>query len=136
VLPVLERELGAGAVSALARSADLAREDADALDELAATLAAEAVTSREPPTRDAATVISAPVHLLANAPAAIRNRALRRIVAQNFGSPLDRRHVLAIATLLTAQRGRGPVFVPGVRVARTGDTIVFASQIGSPRAGR
>ena len=36
VLPVLVEELGAGAAAGLARSADLAREDADALDALAA----------------------------------------------------------------------------------------------------
>src|SRR5665811_560614 len=35
LLPVLETELGPGAVAALARSADLLREDADALDDLA-----------------------------------------------------------------------------------------------------
>jgi tRNA(Ile)-lysidine synthase TilS/MesJ len=35
LLPVLERELGPGVVSGLARSAELARDDADALDALA-----------------------------------------------------------------------------------------------------
>ncbi|MEN1976940.1 tRNA lysidine(34) synthetase TilS, partial [Cellulomonas olei] len=38
VMPVLERELGPGVAAALARSAELLREDADALDALAAAL--------------------------------------------------------------------------------------------------
>ncbi|WP_158374879.1 tRNA lysidine(34) synthetase TilS [Cellulosimicrobium cellulans] len=54
VLPVLERELGPGVAAALARSADLLREDADALDALAADLLARAEAAAAAPAAGAA----------------------------------------------------------------------------------
>ena len=159
VLPVLADELGAGAAAGLARSADLAREDADALDALAAELAERAlaeVPEVESPLADVA-VMHAGLHgaaapggrpaadrpaqdslimsaaVLAEAPAALRNRAVRLLAMRGFGAHLDRGHVLAVAALATGPRGRGPVFVPGIRVSRSGDRLIFDEQRGSPR---
>ncbi len=49
VLPLLENELGPGVAAALARTADLAREDADALDEIAEGLLRELVAPAATP---------------------------------------------------------------------------------------
>nr|WP_205693510.1 tRNA lysidine(34) synthetase TilS [Cellulomonas sp. IC4_254] len=126
VLPVLERELGPGVAAALARSADLLREDADALDDLAADLLAraEAAAAGAPadladpadPAGAGAVLLDAAV--LAAAPAALRHRALRS-AAVRAGAPagsVTRAHVAALAALVTAWRGQGPVHLPG-RVA-------------------
>lgn len=112
VLPVLERELGPGVAAALARSAELLREDADALDALAADLLARAEAAGGSP----GLLLDAAV--LAAAPAALRHRALRA-AAVRAGAPagaVTRAHVAAVAALVTDWRGQGPVHLPG-RVA-------------------
>lgn len=138
VLPVLERELGPGVAAALARSADLLREDADALDALAADLlaraeaaaadapdsaahgpagAAAAGPAGAPDGTPAPAVLLDPA-VLAAAPAALRHRALRA-AAVRAGAPagsVTRAHVVAVAALVTDWRGQGPVHLPG-RVA-------------------
>jgi tRNA(Ile)-lysidine synthase len=116
VLPVLERELGPGVAAALARSADLLREDADALDALAADLLARAEAAAGGGGDPAAVLLDAAV--LAAAPAALRHRALRA-AAVRAGAPagsVTRAHVAAVAALVTDWRGQGPVHLPG-RVA-------------------
>lgn len=153
VLPVLADELGAGAAAGLARSADLAREDADALDALAAELVERALAAcagTEAPFVDVAVLhgagegsaipgepaaerLAVSAAVLAEAPAALRNRAVRLLARRGFGAQLDRGHVLAVAALATGPRGRGPVFVPGIRVSRSGDRLIFDEQRGSPR---
>lgn len=119
VLPVLERELGPGVAAALARSADLLREDADALDALAADLLARAeaggarVDPPDPEDPGGAVLLDAAV--LADAPAALRHRALRA-AAVRAGAPagsVTRAHVAAVAALVTDWRGQGPVHLPG-----------------------
>jgi tRNA(Ile)-lysidine synthase len=139
VLPVLERELGPGAAEALARTADVLREDADALDALAAALLDDALLAGAAP-RSAvpdgaapdgvppgSTAVPVPdgVHLdlaaLADAPPALLHRVLR-LAAVRAGSPpgaLARTHLLAAAGLVTRWHGQGPVHLPGgVRVSR------------------
>ncbi|WP_217615788.1 ATP-binding protein, partial [Cellulomonas sp. GbtcB1] len=141
VLPVLERELGPGVAAALARSAELLREDADALDALAADLLerAEAAAGRVDPSERTRPGVSVPrdplaagdgaagdpglvldAAVLAAAPAALRHRALRA-AAVRAGAPagsVTRAHVAAVAALVTHWRGQGPVHLPG-RVAAT-----------------
>lgn len=135
VLPTLERELGARAVQALARTADLAREDADALDCLATQFvrtwlfAEPSGLCRIP--RDG-------VAELLELPAAIRQRVIRTIAQQEFGAQLTREHALRVTALITDWRGQGPAFVPGIRVerVRSGNdkgALTFSAQIGSPR---
>lgn len=113
VLPVLERELGPGVAAALARTADLLRADADALDALAADLLDRALLPAA-----AGPGVLLDVAVLAAAPAALRTRALRS-AAVRAGAPagaLGLAHVQAADALVTAWRGQGPVHLPG-RVA-------------------
>ncbi|WP_449278236.1 tRNA lysidine(34) synthetase TilS [Leucobacter sp. GX24907] len=126
ILPMLEAELGPGVARALARTADLTREDAEALDEMVDEMIEELVEPAE-------AGIAASVGALAANPAALRNRIIRRIAADEFGETLSREHTLAIAELVTAWRGQGPINVPGISVSRRGGLLVFSRQRGSPR---
>ena len=118
VLPMLEDVLGPGVAVALARSADQLREDADALDDLAAELIAVARAG-------GAAVAVGP---LAAARPALRHRALR-LAAIDAGCPpgaLKRSHVLAINALVTDWRGQGPVALPGrIGVLRACGSLTF-----------
>ena len=110
-LPALERALGPGTARALARSARAARDDADALDALAADLH---VFTDEPGGRSAAVA-----DLLAP-PAALRRRLLRA-AALAVGCPagsLTSAHVDAVDALLLDWHGQGAVHLPGGASAR------------------
>ncbi|MDN5762689.1 MAG: TilS substrate-binding domain-containing protein, partial [Microlunatus sp.] len=105
-LPTLERELGPGIAAALARTARLARDDADALDALAAdadpgtaTLDCRSMTALVP---------------------ALRRRVLTRWLRLEHGlDGLTSAHLFAVEELLTAWHGQAGVDVPGgVRVRR------------------
>lgn len=119
VLPVLEAELGPGVAAALARSADLLRQDADALDALAGAydggLDADA---------------------LAALPAATRTRVLRNAALAN-GAPagdLTAAHVADVDRLVTAWHGQGAVALPGgLAVRRERGTLAFLP--GTPHQG-
>jgi tRNA(Ile)-lysidine synthase len=109
VLPVLESALGPGVADALARTAGLARDDADALDQWSATTYA-ALVSDDP---------DLPVDDLVTLPAAVRRRVLR-LAAIEAGSPagaLGAVHLAALDALVTDWHGQGPVSLPGDRVA-------------------
>ena len=102
VLPVLERELGPGIAEALARTASLARRDADLLDELGgASGEAEPSTAR-----------------LAGLAPAVRSRELAAWLAGRGATDLAAHHVAAADRLVTAWRGQKGVDVPGGRVVR------------------
>jgi tRNA(Ile)-lysidine synthase len=109
VLPLLESELGPGVAEALARTAQLARDDADLLD----TLAAEADPGTD--------------HLecgrLAALPASIRRRVLRRWLARHGVPDLTLPHVEAVEELVIRWHGQGGVDLPGVAVIRVGDQL-------------
>ncbi|WP_053351813.1 tRNA lysidine(34) synthetase TilS [Leucobacter musarum] len=126
VLPHLERELGPGVAAALARSADLAREDAEAFDVIIAEQIEEIVEHAE-------AGIAVSVRALAANPAALRHRIIRTVAMAEFGSELSREHTLAIAALVTDWRGQGPIEVPGITVTRSGGRIVYTRRVGSPR---
>jgi tRNA(Ile)-lysidine synthase len=105
VLPILEQELGPGVAEALARSAALLRDDADALDALAIEVY-EVV-------RDSTGGMD--VESLIQHPRAVRTRVLRAWLLAN-GAPatdLTRSHVLAVDALATAWHGQGPLALPG-----------------------
>jgi len=104
VLPVLEAELGPGVAAALARTAELARADADLLDLLAAE-------------SDPGTDILE-CRLLAELPEALRRRVLRRWLARHGGSDVTLQHIQAIETLVTDWRGQRGVDVSGAVVTR------------------
>lgn len=110
VLPVLEAELGPGVAAALARTAEQLRQDADALDALAAELLARA----------SAPDGSLDAEVLAAAPSALRSRVLRAWLVGG-GSPagtLGREHVVRCEALLVDWHGQGPVHLPGHVVVR------------------
>jgi tRNA(Ile)-lysidine synthase len=113
VLPLMETQLGPGVTQALARSADLLRDDADALDALA---------------RFEITRVGDDVNLLGALPRAIRTRVIRQL-AISSGCPINdltRDHVLAIDALLTNWHGQGALNLPGaVSVERRHDRITF-----------
>ncbi|WP_354641834.1 tRNA lysidine(34) synthetase TilS [Kitasatospora camelliae] len=126
VLPVLEKHLGGGVVEALARTARLFRDDADALDQWAALAERDLRTGEG----------SLDVAKLAELPPAVRRRVLRR-AALRAGSPggdLFARHLEAIDLLVTGWRGQGPLHLPGgVEAVRRCGTLVFRRQ-GDHRA--
>ncbi|MFD8570682.1 tRNA lysidine(34) synthetase TilS [Streptomyces sp. NPDC057694] len=117
-LPALEKALGKGVVEALARTAQLSRDDADALDAWAAQ-AAESVC-------DAAGLLEcAKLYAL---PPAVRRRILRR-AAIEAGAPagaLFARHIEEVDRLITGWRGQGGINLPGKVVAqRQGGRLVI-----------
>ncbi|SDK72662.1 tRNA(Ile)-lysidine synthase [Nonomuraea maritima] len=126
VLPVLEAELGPGVADALARTARLAREDADALDIWAGSAYTDCALSD----------IAAPgkpvelsVAKLEKLPDAVRRRVLRR-AALAAGAPsgaLSATHVLAVDRLVTRWRGQKAVDLPGgLTAVRRYGTLILA----------
>lgn len=112
VLPVLERELGPGVAESLARTAALARADAEALEEWAA----RELTAARSDTTDASATLNC-AHL-ATLPTAALGRVLKGWLEASGGRDLTSAHVQAVAALVTAWRGQGPVAVPGGEVVR------------------
>jgi tRNA(Ile)-lysidine synthase len=120
VLPVLEQELGPGISEALARTAGLLRDDADALDALAAD------AWRAAGGEHGHLVVAALDRCLP----AVRRRALRR-AALAAGCPageLFAVHVDTLDALVTDWHGQRWVDLPGrVRARRVEGTLHFAS---------
>ena len=103
VLPALETALGPGVAAALARSARQLREDADALDALAA--------GPLPVELDCA-------ELGARLPA-VRARVLKRWAEHHAGRAVSAAHIDALRALVEDWSGQGPVALPGgARVER------------------
>lgn len=100
-LASLDSALGPGIDAALARTAELARDDADALD-LLAERALGATALRE-----------VAVDLVAAQPPAIRRRMWRLLAARAGARSLTSTHLAALDALVTAWRGQGPVDLPG-----------------------
>ncbi len=107
LVPVLERTLGPGAVEALARTAELARADADALDGWARS---HLDTAPEP----------LGVTALTGLPEAVRSRVLRQAVARAGGTALTAAHTTALLALAGGEpgSGAGPLALPGGVAAR------------------
>ncbi|GAA4511034.1 tRNA lysidine(34) synthetase TilS [Actinoallomurus oryzae] len=122
VLPALEKGLGPGITAALARTARMLRDDADALDAWAAEALAGAAED-EP-----GAVRALGVRALAGLPRAVRTRVLHR-TAIEAGSPpgtLAAVHVDAVDALVTAWHGQSYVDLPGrVRVRRRCEKLLF-----------
>ncbi|BFO14094.1 hypothetical protein SHKM778_04820 [Streptomyces sp. KM77-8] len=109
-LPALEKALGKGVVEALARTAQLSRDDADALDAWAGRA--------EAGVRDADGRLECAA--LRDLPPAVRRRVLRR-AAIEAGAPagsLFARHIEEVDRLITGWRGQGAINLPGRVVAR------------------
>ncbi|MEU1311880.1 tRNA lysidine(34) synthetase TilS [Streptomyces cinnamoneus] len=117
-LPVLEKALGKGVVEALARTAQLSRDDADALDSWAAAV--------ETSVRDDSGDLE--VAKLYALPPAVRRRVLRRaaIAAGSPAGSLFARHLEEVDRLITGWRGQGAINLPGrVAVRRQGGRLVL-----------
>lgn len=110
-MPALEAVLGPGVAEALARSAELLRADADALDAWAAAV---------PDPMD--------VTALRELPAAVRTRALRSaaIAAGVPAGALTASHVADIDALVVDWHGQGAVSLPGgLEALRSYDRLSF-----------
>jgi len=136
VVPALEDALGPGVVESLARSADQLRDDADALDALAADLLAAATVPRaaeEDDGDDAGLVLDA--EALAAAPAALRRRALRAAALAVGCAPgaTSARHVDALDALVVSWRGQGSVHLPGdARALRACGRLYLRAAVPGP----
>jgi tRNA(Ile)-lysidine synthase len=126
VLPLLEDVLGGGVAPALARTADLLREDLDALDALAGEHLARLAGPDGLPAADVAAL-----------PAALRRRVLRGWLRGAGVGDLQAVHLAAVDALLTGWRGQGPVALPGGAEALRASGRLVLRPAGSPggRAG-
>jgi tRNA(Ile)-lysidine synthase len=117
VLPVLEEELGPGVAASLARTADLLREDAEALDD-------EASRRLDDLRSDQGLEVTA----LGTLPAAVRHRVVRLVSleAGAIASELTRAHVLAVAAMALGAEGGKQIQLPGhVTAYRVRTTLRF-----------
>jgi len=105
LLPEVTRVLGPGAVDALARSASLLRDDADALD----TWAAEGLAA----VRGSDGSLDAT--LLRTYPTAVRTRILKRAAIESGARPgsLTASHVQQLDALVDRWHGQGEIALPG-----------------------
>ncbi|HQY99541.1 MAG TPA: tRNA lysidine(34) synthetase TilS [Propionicimonas sp.] len=118
VMAALEAELGPGIAEALARTADLARADADLLDELAA----RELTSNPGPDLDC--------RWLESLPPALLTRVLLGWLRAAGAADLTSAHLVSVASLVHAWRGQRWVEVPGLRVLRAGGRLVVRDPLG------
>jgi tRNA(Ile)-lysidine synthase len=129
VLPTLEANLGPGIAAALARTADLLRADADALDAWTDRALTECMIdagSRQAQPQQSSVDHGLDVGVLAAYPQAIRRRVLRRVAIAAGGPPSDltAAHVDAMDALVTKWRGQVGVDLPGkLRASRLGDVL-------------
>ncbi|WP_369259219.1 tRNA lysidine(34) synthetase TilS [Geodermatophilus amargosae] len=121
VLPLLEDVLGGGVTPALARTADLLREDLDALDTLAGAHLARLAGPDGLPAAE-----------LAGLPAALRRRVLRGWLRGAGVGDLQAVHLGAVDALLTGWRGQGPVALPGGAEALRASGRLVLRPAGSP----
>jgi tRNA(Ile)-lysidine synthase len=116
-LRALEEELGPGIAAALARSAEMLREDADYLEDQARAVR---------PSLGDGPYSAAALHAL---PRALRTRVWR-LLAVEAGSgagQLTAAHVESLDALLTSWHGQGPLSLPGhVQASRRGDHVTVA----------
>lgn len=115
VLPELDAAVGGGAVLGLARTADLLRDDADLLDELAREAMLRIVTRQDG-------VLGAACADLAALHPALRSRVLRALII-DAGAPAESvgvDHVRTVDTFITQWHGQGEARLPGgVRADRS-----------------
>lgn len=117
VIPTLEREIGPGIVDALARTAELLREDDEALDMLAENIAKTIL--------EGGAVVSFAVGDVQPHPRALRTRIIRIAASRAWKTSLSYAHTRAIDSLIADWHGQGPIDVSGGSVVRRHDRIVF-----------
>ncbi len=118
-LPKLEESIGPGITEALARSADLLRDDADALDGWATKVAADLDLS------------DLEITHLADLPKAVRTRLLRMAIYA-AGAPMGSitaDHVASVEAFVTSWHGQGACSLPGgVKVSRISGRLSLLSR--------
>jgi tRNA(Ile)-lysidine synthase len=119
VLPNLEENLGPGITEALGRSADLLRDDADALD----SFAREYFAQTDP--------LNLSVNELERLPKAIRTRVLR-LAIYKAGAPtgsLSAEHINGAEALISDWHGQKELSLPGdVKLLRNSGRITLSTQ--------
>jgi tRNA(Ile)-lysidine synthase len=110
VLPTLEAELGPGVAEALARTAELARDDNELLDRLA-TEASRIEGMGGTDTLDCSA--------LQAQPPALRRRIIRLWLLTHGLGDLSLRHISAVESLVIDWHGQKAIQIPGATVTRT-----------------
>jgi tRNA(Ile)-lysidine synthase len=114
VLPIMEAELGPGISEALVRSANLLRDDADALDSLAEEFWKK--------------YSSLEVSPLLELPKAIRTRVLRIALFEAGVTQLSADQVSQVEALISNWKGQGEVSLPaGVKVSRISGRLTLSN---------
>lgn len=114
VLPMMERNLGPGISDALVRSANLLRDDADALDKLAADFWKEDN--------------SLSIEALEALPKAIRTRVLRLALFEKGVMQLTADQIGQVDALISNWKGQGEVSLPsGVKVSRISGRLTLSN---------
>jgi len=117
ILPLMEKTLGPGITEALARTAELFRNDSVVLDDLAHTLFVSCSIEHAPGHWSAA------VAALADQPEALRSRAIRLLI-MSVGAPSPSyQQIHDVAALITSWKGQSEVSVARARVGREGTAI-------------
>lgn len=119
ILPLLEKEMGPGVYEALARTAQILREDNLLLEKKAEALFAKA-------TKVVATEILLDVKLLEKSPKALANRVIHRALSM-LGPEPSRKTIDSVMALITNWHGQKALTVPAVRVIRRGNEISLKS---------
>ena len=118
-LPKLEDSIGPGITEALARTADLLRDDADALDGWADRVAADL------------DLADLEINQLADLPKAVRSRILRKAIYA-AGAPMGSitaEHVASVEAFVTSWHGQGACSLPGgVKVSRISGRLSLLSR--------
>jgi tRNA(Ile)-lysidine synthase len=111
VLPTLETELGPGVAEALARTAELVRDDNELLDRLAAEASRNTEGLGGTDTVDCAA--------LESQPPALRRRIIRLWLLTHGLGDLSLRHISAVESLVIDWHGQKAIQIPGATVTRT-----------------
>lgn len=120
VLPVLEAELGPGIADALARTARLARDDAELLDLLAERAAGEVRTGDGG--LDCARTLAQP--------AALRSRVLRSWLREQGAREVSAERLAEVSRLVTDWHGQAGIDLPGVTVTRREGRLITCGRLG------
>ena len=112
VLPLLEKELGPGVSGALARTAELFREDSEALDDEASRWFGQNAVAEDEGSW------SLEVEKLEQESGAVQTRVLRLLVLRVGGGAPTYAHTAQIRRLLQAWKGQSAIDVPGASVER------------------
>jgi tRNA(Ile)-lysidine synthase len=119
ILPVMEEKLGPGIAAALARSAAILRDDADALDEIAQIEISQS------------NLADLDCQRLSQLAKAIRSRVLRAAIYA-AGAPsgsITAEHLGSVEALVTSWRGQGALSLPGgVKVERISGRLSLLAQ--------